>query len=797
MSRHATEKFPVDPSLAPSKILPHLIRKLDIIEWEKGLKKILKGWLSDPRSPFDAVMKDLGDSFHAASFLQPASSADEPGTPVDAYDLKSTTLPLLMALHKQDALPAIFFNYDRAQCESICIKVLEQLKAAEDKWKEASPKWKAKLASWDAWKKSMAKIGKKGVPKLSKKRDVEEGVSKEDLMKDAASADVSPWASFEPENPVDGFTFADNKKILPSELAIYMRQLFIRDLPEWQSESLKRGIGVHHAGMNRKYRQVVEMLFRRGYLRVIIATGTLALGINMPCKTVVFSGDSVFLTALNFRQAAGRAGRRGFDMLGNVVFQNVPNSKICRLVSSKLPDLNGHFPITTTLVLRLFTLLHDSKNSQFAMRAINSLLSQPRLYLGGEESKMTVLHHLRFSIEYLRRQYLLDAAGAPLNFAGCVSHLYFTENSSFAFHALLKEGFFHSICVDIETNPDEVLRTLMLTMSHIFGRQYCRQVDQEFIDEIVKRSPSLVFLPPLPKLASSILRSHNSTTLNIFTAYVRTFVDQNIKEVDCFLPLTQLRAGAKPGVSKNPLPHLPSTNVRSSFVALSGHGDEFEDIHDLCSSTRSGVFLEEAVIPYVGLYPDELDVPVNAYLYDFFMHGDVNAIVTANGIRRGDVWFVLNDFSLVLATIVTSFSNYMKLSSEQDVDLATVMGGGDAAEENKEERAMTPDPSGNAQAPGLRGDEAPGASGARGGGAATTSAVLPTRKKKVVESWDTAEDAEAQADADAVGSDWDDGDDDDDDGDGPAWEDQGLLKVLKAFQMLRKDFDTKFRVMWA
>jgi superfamily II RNA helicase len=67
----------------------------------------------------------------------------------------------------------------------------------------------------------------------------------------------------------------------------------------------------------------VEMLFRQGYLRVVVATGTLALGINMPCKTVVFSGDSVFLSPQNYRQASGRAGRRGFDLLGNVVFNGI------------------------------------------------------------------------------------------------------------------------------------------------------------------------------------------------------------------------------------------------------------------------------------------------------------------------------------------------------------------------------------------------------------------------------------------------------------------------------------------
>ena len=230
------------------------------------------------------------------------------------------------------------------------------------------------------------------------------------------------------------------------------------------------------SSMNRKYRQVVEMLFRKGYLRVVIATGTLALGINMPCATVVFSGDSIFLTALNFRQAAGRAGRRGFDLLGNVVFQGISHGKVCRLLSSRLPDLNGHFPVTTTLVLRLCMLLHESGDSAYAVRAINSLLSQPRLYLDGPAFRDQTLHHLRFSIEYLRRQDLLSPQGAPINFAGLTSHLYFTENSSFALNALIKGGYFHELCSEIGDKESHVLRTLMVVMAHLFGRRPCREV---------------------------------------------------------------------------------------------------------------------------------------------------------------------------------------------------------------------------------------------------------------------------------------------------------------------------------
>jgi len=488
MKRNATPRYPVDSGLEPSKRqISKVLRKADIIEWERDLKEQLKAWMMDGESPFQTVLEDLSQSLEEASSPEKEASKGEINDDandlhaIDAEDLYATTLPLLCKLHQRDALPAILFNYDRHKCENIAKVVVKQLAEGENQWKNSSPAWKAKLAGYEKWKLEKEKLGNKKAPKAMPKKKSkgdtdDDPSSKSDRMQDAASEETNPYANFDPEAPVDGFHFAAKHRVDAAALSQYFWQMHRRGLSPWLTLALQRGIGVHHAGMNRKYRQVVEMLFRQGYLRVVIATGTLALGINMPCATVVFSGDSIFLTALNFRQAAGRAGRRGFDLLGNVVFQNISHGKICRLLSSRLPDLNGHFPVTTTLVLRLFTLLHESGSSPYAIRAIDSLLSQPRLYLDGPAFKDQVLHHLRFSIEYLRRQDLLSPQGAPINFAGLTSHLYFTENSSFALNALIKGGYFHELCSEINDKESHVLRTLMVVMAHLFGRRPCREV---------------------------------------------------------------------------------------------------------------------------------------------------------------------------------------------------------------------------------------------------------------------------------------------------------------------------------
>jgi superfamily II RNA helicase len=94
------------------------------------------------------------------------------------------------------------------------------------------------------------------------------------------------------------------------------------------SRLVRHGIGVHHAGMLPKYRRLVETLAQAGLLKVICGTDTLGVGINVPIRTVLFTALSKFdgtksrhLAAREFHQIAGRAGRAGFDVVGNVVVQ--------------------------------------------------------------------------------------------------------------------------------------------------------------------------------------------------------------------------------------------------------------------------------------------------------------------------------------------------------------------------------------------------------------------------------------------------------------------------------------------
>jgi ATP-dependent RNA helicase HelY len=147
-------------------------------------------------------------------------------------------------------------------------------------------------------------------------------------------------------------------------------------------EALSAGIAAHHAGMLPVFKETVEELFEAGQVKVVFATETLSLGINMPAKTVViedlwkFSGERhELLTPGEYTQLTGRAGRRGIDEIGHavVVFQRqVPFERVASLASTRTYELSSSFRPSYNMAVNLVR----NYTREQAHRLLNSSFAQ-------------------------------------------------------------------------------------------------------------------------------------------------------------------------------------------------------------------------------------------------------------------------------------------------------------------------------------------------------------------------------------------------------------------------------------
>jgi ATP-dependent RNA helicase HelY len=195
-------------------------------------------------------------------------------------------------------------------------------------------------------------------------------------------------------------------------------------------EGLLRGIAAHHAGMLPTFKEVVEKLFADGLVKAVFATETLALGVNMPARSVVlekldkFNGEAhVDITAGEYTQLTGRAGRRGIDVEGHAVVLWQPGTDpaaVAGLASRRTYPLNSSFQPTYNMSINLLAQfgrprareILESSFAQFqADRSVVGLARQVRSReesLAGYAKSMTC--HLGDFTEYARlRRELSDA----------------------------------------------------------------------------------------------------------------------------------------------------------------------------------------------------------------------------------------------------------------------------------------------------------------------------------------------------------------------------------------------------
>ena len=154
------------------------------------------------------------------------------------------------------------------------------------------------------------------------------------------------------------------EQLLRSKISNFQEYL---TLPEYVNmvSLLEKGIAIHHSGVMPIIREIVEIMFERGYIKLLFATETFSVGLNMPIKTVLFTDVKKFdgntrrmLLPHEFVQASGRAGRRGIDTVGNVIhlsnlFRDIDLINYRTMMHGKPQTLVSKFRISYNLVFNL------------------------------------------------------------------------------------------------------------------------------------------------------------------------------------------------------------------------------------------------------------------------------------------------------------------------------------------------------------------------------------------------------------------------------------------------------------
>lgn len=176
-------------------------------------------------------------------------------------------------------------------------------------------------------------------------------------------------------------------------LASYLANIRPEDQQLEQVQSVlqlaRKGIGFHHAGLLPILKQLVEVLFGRGLMQVVFATDTLALGVNMPARTVVVGRMTKWdgrrrrvLIPNEFQQMAGRAGRRGMDAYGHVVIpysQFIPFRQALEVATGELHPVQSAFAIRYNTVLNLWDPPRGDRVRQMLQRSLAQYQTSQRI----------------------------------------------------------------------------------------------------------------------------------------------------------------------------------------------------------------------------------------------------------------------------------------------------------------------------------------------------------------------------------------------------------------------------------
>ncbi|XP_019521038.1 PREDICTED: probable ATP-dependent RNA helicase DDX60 isoform X2 [Hipposideros armiger] len=641
------QSWPRAQELCPEKFIHFknkiVIKKLDARKYEESLKAELTSWIKN------------GNAEEAKRVL----SNLRPNSVFNSLNMESMFPLLVEKLRKMEKLPAIFFLFKLGSVEKSAINASNFLEQKQERERPLTADKEAHVVA-NKLKKVKKSIEKQKI--IDEKSQKKSRKMDQSFIQEAEYSNLLKVLEKNLEIPEE-CTYADRKALDTETLQVILdRVKFSRKGAELKALA-ERGIGYHHRSLTHKEKQLVEILFRKGFIKVVTATGTLALGINMPCKSVVFAQNSIYLDALNYRQMSGRAGRRGQDLLGDVYFFNIPLPKIEKLIKSNVPELRGQFPFSITLVLRLMLLASKGDDPEDAKAKVLSVLKHSLLSFKQPRTLEMLKLYFLFSLQFLVKEGYISQEGNPMGFAGLVSHLHYHEPSNLVFVSFLVRGLFHNLCQPTQKGSkhfsDDVMEKLVLVLANLFGRRY---LPAKFRDADIKFNQSKVFLEDLPKDFNDALHEYNMQATKDFAFFLLIVSKLADMKQEYQLPLSNINFTGKECEDSQLVSHLMSCKkgrvAVSPFACLSGNCDS--DL--LQSQTPNHIILRTIGIRHSQtpvLLPQAFDsqgrrMPLNAYALDFYKHGSLIGLVQDNRMNEGEAYQLLKDFSLTIQSISVS-----------------------------------------------------------------------------------------------------------------------------------------------
>ncbi|KAH8583989.1 SKI family SFII helicase [Cryptosporidium sp. chipmunk genotype I] len=724
----------LNPSIKFQRQMVELSKKNDsnlynIIMGVENIKSLLSGVTNST----DENVTEIGSL--ASSISQARNAIITPTRPTSAYKTAEAFLRLVRNLQQENMLPCIIFNMERSVVEHLGKSLIEKLtNDHHDKYYGSEEAINAT--------KSINKRRQEQYAKDIQRRDMLlkfKTMSRQQREKQGIVIDESELQALENlQEPGDiaeeydpEFSFCDRKVMGGREREIQdtlyscegrISPIFI--------EGLKRGIGIHHDGLSLRYRRAVETLYRMGYLCIIISTRTLALGVNMPCRTTVFVNDSISLTPLLYRQASGRAGRRGYDVQGSVIFWDISVGKRNRLLTAELPTIKGNFPVTPTTVLRTFMLFENvlneqTKNNISKERAVITFKALVKFYRDSLYSvdynhdfhKKLTATQFRFIVDLLRRFHVLDNYCGCTGYAGLVSHMFEYEGTNLLLSKLIHSGVLFNYLfseneessIESSTNNElanllkkDPIQRLLILLAHVYLTKPMtrnsiysvrKQIEKSSLVNLKQRISSgrihhlLLSLPDY--LQREIDEFNEIVFSNMRNSLSVTCTDVEFDITEFNLPLSnnnvllQKSKLCKDSVISSGLDESNTINnnscIQSPFISIMGLDDvKLNSSQQLIYGSRvqlncthdllSMVKADKVILNKQKENVSLIIMLINSFLVDFYESQRFSEIIKNNSIASSEIFFLISDFKVLLDRFLYSF-NLRELQQYQNLNI--------------------------------------------------------------------------------------------------------------------------------